>query len=292
MTSRGRNLFLGLGLAPLLLGAALWAWSFGGGEDPITAAPDRATPRRALFVLAHPDDEFGMMGRLLDLRDRGAEIHGVWTIGGSALRNAETTAALGEVGVSADRLHFLPQDLRSVESVEATIQALTGWLKRNPGEEIYVVAFEGGHFQHDLTHYAAIQAARRAGCRARVFEFPLYNLARWRVNLFRLIPGTEPVAGLSLDPERLQLIRRLRHHYPSQRHVTEGFRWIMPRARQRQPRWRAVPPDRDYTLRPHRGLMWHDAHPRNWRGRCYRTAVLDVIREHQARFGAQEAGLP
>ena len=235
--------------------------------------------RRALFVMAHPDDEFGIYGRMLQLRDQGAELWCVWTIGGNPVRDAEAAHAMAAVGVREDRLVFLEVGgLGNAASVERAIKALSDFLEARPCEEIYVTAFEGGHFQHDLTQFATVQAVDRSGAASHVYEFPLYNLAGARVNLFRLTPGKAPVCGLALDRARVEFIRGLTRHYPSQRLVTEGFLRIMPYSRQSQPRWRAVPA-RDYTSPPHRGLLWHDANPRHGLARSYHSAVCKPIQE-------------
>lgn len=259
---------------------AIWLWSFGGKEPPGSLPPSDRMVKRALFVMAHPDDEFGIYGRMLQLRDQNTEIWCVWTIGGNSKRNAEAICAMSEIGIPGERLLFFNVGgLADLSSVKETINALGNLLNSNSFDEIYVLAFEGGHFQHDLTHFATIQAIGLSGSDSRVYEFPLYNLCGARINPFRLIPLPGPLYGITLDPARVAFIRSLTRHYPSQRHITEGFLHFMPASRQSQPRWRPVPPW-DYTVPPHQGLLWQDANPRKRLKRSYRKSVCDIIKAY------------
>lgn len=242
--------------------------------------------------MAHSDDEFGIYGRLLQVRDQGAEIWCVWTIGGNAVRNTESTRALADGGLPEDRLRFLNVGgLRTAESLEKAVNEISGFLAAHPCDELYVPAFEGGHVQHDLTQFAAVQSVHRTGATCRVYEYPLYNLAGGRINLFRLTPGTTPVSGITLDLQRVAFIRRLARHYPSQRFITAGFLLFMPYSWQSQPRWREVSA-RDYTLPPYRGLMWHDADPRKRVARSYRAAACGTVTEFRIResLGTRQGG--
>ena len=268
--------------ASILLGVSLagWLWSFGGKEPSVSMPSSAHTVKRALFVMAHPDDEFGIYGRMLQLRDHNTENWCVWTIGDNRKRNAEAICAMCEIGIPEERLLFLNVGgLADVSSVEKTVKALSVLLGAHAFDEIYVVAFEGGHFQHDLTHFATVRAVALSGADSRVYEFPLYNLYGARINPFRLIPSQGPLCGTTLDPARVVFIRSLTRHYPSQRRITEGFLRFMPSSRQCQPRWRPVPA-RDYTVPPHRGLLWYDANPRRILKRSYRKSVCDVVQAY------------
>ena len=281
-SSRKRGRFRRWPLWAFLFAASLafvWVWSFARPPEPVTATMADTPVRRALFVMAHPDDEFGIFGRLLQLRDQGAELWCVWTIGGNAVRDAEATRAMADVGIPESRLRFLRVGgLGTAQSVGQAVQELSGFLAAHPCDEIYVPAFEGGHAQHDLSHFAAVQSAERAAAASRVYEYPLYNLAGGRINLFRLPPGTAPVSGITLDPQRVAYLRGLTRYYPSQRHITEGFLRFMPYSWQSQPRWRAVAA-RDYSVPPYPGLLWHDADPRKRWTRPYRAAVCETVAE-------------
>ncbi len=266
-------------LLPVALLAFVWVRSFGGPQDSVTAPMEGPPVRRALFVMTHPDDEFGIYGRMLQLRDQGAELWCVWTLGENAVRDAEATRAMAAVGVPESHLLFLKVGgLGTTQSVRQAVRELSGFLAAHPCDEVYAPAFEGGHVQHDLTQFAVVRSVERAGAASRAYEYPLYNLAGDRINLFRLTPGTTPVSGITLDPQRVAFIRGLARCYPSQRHVTEGFLRIMPYSRQSQPRWRAIPA-RDYAVPPYRGLLWHDADLRKRWTRSYRAAVCETVAE-------------
>ena len=281
-------------LLPAALLAVAWVWSFGRPQDPVTAPAAELPVWRALFVMAHPDDEFGVYGRTLQLRDQGTEIWCVWTIGGNVGRDTEATRAMAEAGIPESHLRFLKVGgLRTAESLRQVVHAISGFLAAHPCDEIYVPAFEGGHVQHDLTQFAVVQAVRRGKASGHVYEYPLYNLAGGRINLFRLTPGTTPVSGITLDPRRVAFIRGLTRYYSSQRHIMEGFRLFMPYSWQSQPRWREVPA-RDYTVPPYRGLLWHDADPRKRFTRSYRVAVCETVAEFLKEDAARmrQAGSP
>ena len=284
LSLRHRRLLLLL-LLLVLLPAFVWVWSFGGPQDPVTVSMEGPPVRRALFVMAHPDDEFGIYGRMLQLCDQGTELWCVWTLGENAIRDAEATRAMAAAGVPEGHLLFLKVGgLGTAQSVGQAVRALSGFLESHPCDEIYAPAFEGGHVQHDLTQFATVQSIERVGVASRVYEYPLYNLAGARINLFRLTPGTTPVSGITLDPQRVAFIRGLAHCYPSQRHVTEGFLRIMPYSRQSQPRWRAIPA-RDYAGPPYRGLLWHDADLRKRFTRSYHAAVCETVTEFISASG-------
>ncbi|MDD4101163.1 MAG: hypothetical protein PHU80_00850 [Kiritimatiellae bacterium] len=230
--------------------------------------------------MAHPDDEFGVFGRMLHLQDLNTEIWCAWTIGGNHKRDLEAKSAMRDIGIPDERLLFLSTGgLGDAASLAKTIEALRELLATRHFEEVYVVAYEGGHFQHDLTNFAVAQAAKLSGTSSRLYEFPLYNLCGLRVNAFRLTSRPSPVCGLTLAPDRVRFIRALANHYPSQRHITEGFLRFMPYARQCQPRWRPLPAW-DYTKPPHHGLLWHDANPRQRLKRSYRESMINVIKTY------------
>lgn len=269
-------------IASILLGIplAVWLRSFGGKEPHASMPPSDHTVKRALFVMAHPDDEFGIYGRMLQLRDHNTENWCVWTSAGNTKSGSEAICAMREVGIPEERLLFLNVGgLADVSSVEKTIKALGNLLATHVFDEIYVVAFEGGHRQHDLTHFATIRAVALSASGSRVYEFPLYNLCGARINPFRLIPAPGPVYGITLDAARIAFIRSLTRHYPSKRLITEGFLRFMPYSRQCQPRWRPVPAW-DYTAPPHQGLLWYDANPRHFRERSYRKSVCDIVKAY------------
>lgn len=291
--SRSRRVALSLLAVAVALPSAIWVWSFGGPQPAVNAPQETNSVARALFVMAHPDDEFGILGRMLHLHDLNTEIWCAWTIGGNQKRDLEARLAMREIGIPDERLRFLSLGgLSDAASVARAVRVLSELLEAHRFDEIYVVAYEGGHFQHDLTNFAVAQAAALSEAASRVYEFPLYNTSGLKVNAFRLTDRPGPVCGITLAPDRVRFIRSLTRHYPSQRHITEGFLRFLPPARQRQPRWRPLP-DWDYTQPPHRGLLWHDANPRQRLKRSYRESVTEVVKAYRETSGqANPASTP
>ncbi len=236
--------------------------------------------QKALFVFAHQDDEFGILARMIQLKEQGVDVTAVWTLGNKR-RVAESAKAMDLIGVPKDRLHTLScGGLANAASVKKTVDSLAQLMRTNQFEEIYVNAFEGGHFQHDLTQFAVVQAAQAAGFTGQIYEFPLYNFDGW-VNLFRLVPATVPTIQMSLARERMKFIQSLTTCYPSQALTTLGFTVAMPTRHKMHPTFRPLPAW-DYTRPPHPGCVWHDINLRQRisGSRSYRDAVLNVVREY------------
>ncbi|MCX7825973.1 MAG: hypothetical protein N2689_10495 [Verrucomicrobiae bacterium] len=247
----------------------------------------RVTPlQKALFVFAHQDDEFGVLGRMIQLKEKAVDITAVWTTGDNR-RVAETAEAMDLVGIRNDRRFTLScGGLANAASVRKAVESLTALMRARQFDEIYVVAFEGGHCQHDLTQFVVVQAARAADFAGQIYEFPLYNLAGW-LNLFEPVPAAVPTIQMSLTTERMDFIQSLTRCYPSQAPVTMGFKLAIPTRRKLHPIFRPLPAW-DYTRPPHSGRVWHDANLRHPFAKPYRDGVLSVVKEYYHLFGAPQ----
>jgi LmbE family N-acetylglucosaminyl deacetylase len=141
---------------------------------------DRA--RAALFVFAHQDDEVAAASRIAFEIRRGTEVFSVFLTDGGApkIRDEESIAALGHLGVSRGHVFFpgseipipdgqlpfhLDTALEHLELAAAGIEVGT----------VYCLAWEGGHQDHDASHLVAVAFARRRHLLDHCFELPLYR---------------------------------------------------------------------------------------------------------------------
>jgi LmbE family N-acetylglucosaminyl deacetylase len=146
---------------------------------------------RTLVLVAHPDDEAGGCGVLLQriaepivvfATDGAPNDHWFWTPHPSraeyaAVRRAEARAALDSIGV---RNHcFLPDrhpdcgDQRLYRALPAALQGVVRAVLDFRPQALLVPAFEGGHPDHDACNFLGFVAGNRFGI--PVWEMPLYH---------------------------------------------------------------------------------------------------------------------
>ena len=139
----------------------------------------------ALFVFAHQDDEIAAATRILHLLREGWTVSCAYLTDGegraapSRIRDEESRRVLTDLGVDLDRVHFLGSreripDGRLVEHLPKALQLLESAVA-DPVDELYCLAYEGGHQDHDASHLVAVAFARRRGILDRTFEVPLYH---------------------------------------------------------------------------------------------------------------------
>ena len=197
---------------------------------------------RVLCVFGHPDDEFGIVAKMKRLADRGVDVWAVWTCGGSNLRNTESRQALAKVGLKEDRLIFQNYgNLNTAKGLQQKVAPLVKLLKRLPFDQIYTNAFEGGHGQHDMSHFVTVQAARQANFHGQIYEHPLYNMSGGKPNLFTLVPATMPKVEMKLSQAELDFILSLIPCYKSQKQVTSGFMVGLTHEQKTHPHYRPRP---------------------------------------------------
>ena len=139
----------------------------------------------ALFVFAHQDDEIAMATRIRFLLRAGTTISCVFLTNGEGLgvashvRDEESRRVLTRLGVDLARVHFLGSEhaIPDGSLVEHLARALALLESRisEPVDEIYCLAWEGGHADHDASHLVAVRFASRRGIVDRCFEMPLYQ---------------------------------------------------------------------------------------------------------------------
>lgn len=225
-----------------------------------------------LLVLAHQDDEIGMLTRIGWERARGARVWCAYlTDGGSAVapgvRDAESLAVLARAGVGAERIGFLADPVRIpdgtlAEHADDALGALRRWAGRIERiARVYTVDWEGGHHDHDAAHVVALAYARERGV-GDVFAFPLYNGYRRRAGWFRVssfVPGGGEIVRRRLSlADALLPIRAIRS-YPSQRTTWLGLGpgMLLRALWRREERMRRAEPSR-VLARPHPGPLLYE----------------------------------
>ena len=137
----------------------------------------------ALFVFAHQDDEIATATRILHLLRTGWTVSCVFLTDGegrnakSALRDEESRKVLARLGVDLNRVHFpgsrerVP-DGRLFEHLDRALALLEGAAPETP-DEVWTIAYEGGHQDHDAAHLISVAYASARG--VPCFEMPLYH---------------------------------------------------------------------------------------------------------------------
>lgn len=147
--------------------------------------PSPAGAVSAVFLLAHPDDEFCCLPLI------GAEVAGGRTVfvafltdGGlqAAVREKETLRVLTGAGVRPENVCFAGREQGWRDGqLHAQLAAAHAWVAaylagRVGCARIYVPAYEGGHHDHDCC-FGIVAALLREGNvgGAKCLQFPLYN---------------------------------------------------------------------------------------------------------------------
>jgi LmbE family N-acetylglucosaminyl deacetylase len=191
----------------------------------------------SLFVLAHQDDELCAAPIVASRKAKGRPVCVVYLTDGEAggvsaqRRNRESGNALAMLGAAPSELVFLGSvrgfpdgKLHTVlpdalGSLEETVRAAGGV------DEIFTLAYEGGHQDHDACHAAAVVLASRLGLLARTRQIPFYRKAGSVPGVAVLAPlaenGTATPWPLSAA-ERIRMLSLMRM-YPSQWRVLLGL---------------------------------------------------------------------
>ena len=265
--------------------------------------------RRHLFVFAHQDDDLPYSG-LLQRAQRHAQV--VWVTNGDGLapaagmgleeyaelRTGEAVAALRMLGYERGQLHFLGHselffyplfiDLkraRDDDSVSGSVReravgaakAIQASLRPliEEADVVWTLAWQGGHPEHDLTHYFTIRAVREVevatGRKIPIYELPAYELTV-AVPL-RFAPWHRGERHrITLTPQEFKCKEAAFSAYRSQVKLTALFKRLIGlyglisalrlrpftfRSFGREEEFAPVPTDRDYTKSTHR-FEWFD----------------------------------
>lgn len=251
---------------------------------------------RALFVLAHPDDE--TVGTTF-LAARVADAHFVYVTDGAPrdgldakaagfatagayarARRRETAAALALAGVSADRIHFLDfVDQEASLNLAPLTRELLALLRRFQPDAVITHPYEGGHPDHDACAFASHAACRlldREGALApAIVEFTSYHNRQGSFGFGEFLADDDTeVVDVPLEPAQQELKRRMMAAHPSQQRVLRSVATEVERYR--------LAPDYDFTSAPHPGLLLYELLCWNMSGSRWRRL---------ARATSEELGL-
>jgi LmbE family N-acetylglucosaminyl deacetylase len=211
-----------------------------------------------LFVFAHQDDELAAAQSIRTNPDVACVY---LTDGASRVpaerRNAESLAALAELGVAAERIAFLSiaPDGQLVEHLDDALAALEARFAGLPITGVGLLAWEGGHQDHDAAHLVGLAFAQRRGVEA--FEHPLYSAEGKLPRVFT--PVGDGWLAARIPRRDAWRILRLVRHYRSQRSTWAA---LLPEASFRlllfgRTHLRAADPRRLFTP-PHRGRLLYE----------------------------------
>jgi N-acetylglucosamine malate deacetylase 1 len=191
--------------------------------------------RRRLFVFAHQDDEIAAAPFILEGVRAGAEVFCAYLTDGAALgaspavRDEESRRALQRLGVSRERIHFIGSSLRIpdgalVDYLDRAHGAIETALGAVPFDEIFCLAYEGGHPDHDASHIVAMAFAASRGLMDRCWAVPLYR-GTGRRPFYRVLAPLGPHAAIKARVTTADAMRviSLFSAYPSQRPSIYGF---------------------------------------------------------------------
>jgi len=173
-----------------------------------------------LFLLAHPDDEFGVFPWIERAVAQGRAVHCVWMTDGGwggqdiGVRQRESENVLAGMGVPLSAMHFLGGEQGFGDGdlwnqLEPAIEALKRRYSALGPTEVVVPAWEGGHPDHDASHLAGLAFA--AQVRAQVMQYTLYQGRGLPGPLFRVLspmPANGPQVPVAVSAaQRLRYIR-------------------------------------------------------------------------------------
>ncbi|OFJ49548.1 hypothetical protein BA896_012375 [Janthinobacterium lividum] len=192
----------------------------------------------ALFLFAHQDDEFAVFQQILLELERGRRVVCLYLTSGvrqgadPSRRNAESLAVLSALGVALDDIHFAGQLLNIPDGkLQDHIAAAATWLAAvtiawKDIASIYLMAWEGGHPDHDVLHAIGLQVFGVRGMGQRLRQFALYNGYRCPWLFFRVLSPLAANGPIESSPiswcNRLQFLR-LSLGFPSQRTTWIGL---------------------------------------------------------------------
>lgn len=187
-----------------------------------------------LFLFAHQDDEFGVFHLIEECQREGHRPICVYFTRGSARfglrRQAESRQVLYKLGVQPDDILFVGDDLAIDDAtLPASLTQVSEWLadwltKFTVIERIHVLAWEGGHHDHDALHAITVQSADALGLLPRVRQFALYNKYRCPGPFFKVL---SPLAENGpLESHKIPVMRRIAYIRLCLSYPTQWKTWI------------------------------------------------------------------
>lgn len=183
----------------------------------------------ALFFFAHQDDEFGVFQAILSELERGREVVCIYLtsnfpFGSDPLgRNNESTRVLEKLGVkhivfAGDILQIL--DGKLIEHIQSAYRFLDGLLRKFMDvRAIYVLAWEGGHPDHDSLHAIVLKICENRQIIDLVRQFSIYNSFNCPWHFFRVLAPLEqngPIVSSKIPIKNRMLFLSYLFYYKSQ----------------------------------------------------------------------------
>lgn len=196
------------------------------------------TPETTVIVLAHQDDDIAFAPLIWRLKASGGPLRIVYLTDGSAgrvsssVRDGECRRALAALGVVPSEILFLGSDLaipdlalfRTLDRAYEGLVAALGPVQAMG--DIYTLAWEGGHIDHDAAHLVTAAFAHARGRLDRAWQVPFYRTADrgppW-FSLFAPLAANGPVTEVPLTRGEALLRATLMRFYPSQWRVLSGL---------------------------------------------------------------------
>jgi hypothetical protein len=189
-----------------------------------------------VFLFAHQDDEFGVFHLIDACRHRGQRVVCAYLTRGSngsaSRRNAESMRVLAHFGVAPEDIVFAGDELDIDDATLYTSLERAGvWIEQwldsfEYIERIHVLAWEGGHHDHDALHALTAHAADRLHLLPRLYQFSIYNGYRCPGPFFKVLtPLAEngAIESFPIPVSRRFDYLRLCLQYPSQRMTWVGL---------------------------------------------------------------------
>ena len=149
-----------------------------------------------VFLLAHPDDEFGVFPWIERALADGRPVRCVWMTDGGwggqdiGRRQRESEHVLSAMGVPLDAMHFLGGENGFADGdlwnrLDEVIESLRARYRALAPSHIVVPAWEGGHPDHDASHLAGLALAAESG--GEVLQYTLYQGEKLPGPVFRVL---------------------------------------------------------------------------------------------------------
>ena len=176
----------------------------------------------SVFIFAHQDDEIGCFHEIEGKIYIGNQVLIFYLTSGSfsgkknLIRNNESIKVLSKLGVQKKNIFFIGHLTNSpdgvlVDNIDTVFNIMLKILRKATIENLYFMAWEGGHQDHDAAHYIGVKLAIERNILDKAFQFPLYNGAGLPGILFKLF---SPLA-LNGQPIVKKIPWRKRLHYIS-----------------------------------------------------------------------------
>lgn len=188
--------------------------------------------RQHLFLFAHQDDETPVFLEIETLCAQGDRVMAVYLTSGtldgspSPRRNAESRSVLERLGVAPEDIAFLGAthqlpDGRLPEHLPQARTALLEWLRdKGPIAQLFCLAWEGGHQDHDAVYALAVELHTEHGIGEQAFQFPYYHGKGLPGSWFKVvspIPENGPAMNRHIPwTSRLRYLGWCLSAYPSQ----------------------------------------------------------------------------